>query len=812
MPWAEKFEKCSSVGPRLWEYAAGTLQASAADAARIEAHLVRCSKCRVRLEEFRRASAALALYAAAPETGIPPRAPDWQSVHTRLEQADPRKTTAAAGVSRLRAMRSHPAFALSALGFGLCTTLFAASIPLALGLHNKELQVQNDRGGAIVSEEASYTPSAKPKAPVEMEVGSMFGSSQGFAVTGRAGSLHTCPLVAYVTNNTGKAVTGRISIVDAGALSSRRYEREIQLDAGSEPQAVLLYPSVSGSYSARQQLIVTLRGPFPSQEETRSYSYSDGMIRMALIGDAGYGRLLPKKQVIEDYRKVKQEQDRVAGFVKRQYLQYSGSFARPETAPDRVIGYDGITTLVLSEGAERLNPAQRSALRQWVIGGGSVILLPEADLDLLGLAADTPFTEMTSAAPASPLIPSGTPLRRYTLGMGAVLTVPIDLTQDRFRDRWELAYTWDDLRTRARPMANDIAHLPSAWQTPSRYGFYANDPFRLGLPPLTTVVYLFTGYFLLAIPVTFVILKRTRRMNWAWATGPTLAFLFGGAVYGFTADLHKSKLSRRTGGLLISTAGEKTARFVGLSEIFFPTAGSYDVSIPYAETTELGGDGPATYGDRGNGINLRSLETVDNGMAVSVPRLSVPNLAFRRLRHSQTVPWGDGITADLRLTDDGKAVGTIRNETGRTLENAYILLPGLVKKTDRQYVYNTATAHKHDLIYRSYTRTYNRVVKVDRIAPGITKFSRYTDYRNRMSVRESYPGFGAPPGIASPQSAGFYLERVPVPVLIAQTSGETLGPTIGRYVGSPYAVTVAVTLPPLRTAPKATTIVNGGTK
>ena len=75
-----KFDSCGSVGPHLWEYAAGTLQAAASEIGRIEAHLVRCPKCRAEVEGFRTAASAMALYISAPQTGIPPRVPNWEEV------------------------------------------------------------------------------------------------------------------------------------------------------------------------------------------------------------------------------------------------------------------------------------------------------------------------------------------------------------------------------------------------------------------------------------------------------------------------------------------------------------------------------------------------------------------------------------------------------------------------------------------------------------------------------------------------------------------------------------------------------------
>lgn len=772
-----KLNSCGAVGPHLWEYATGALQADASDIARIEAHVSRCPKCRAAVEGFRLASPALNAYAAAPETGIPPRAANLEGVQARLGENEQEKTRPVAGLSWLRALRTRPAFAGATVGLGLCTALCAVSIPWALGQQNKSSQIQEDRGGST----ATYITTAAPTSPVEMTVRPTFNDPDSLVFP--PGTSQTFALCATVVNHTGQAMTAEFLVVDTGGLSARRYKKKVSLNADSKPQLVPLYPSVGGIYNYGQELRVTMTSPFPIQETGLGYNiYDPKTVKMALISGPRPGSLLPKQEVMEAYRKSKEKSDRTTGKPIRQYLSYSSGSARPERAPDRPVGYNGTKALVLGTGAERLTTAQRAALRTWVIGGGSVILLPGAGLDLLGIAPDAPFV---ISKPVTCLLSPETPLHRYTLGMGAALTVPIDLTADHFRDEWQLPYLWDDLRSRAAPIASaDDLNLAGSYAY-FEQGAGQSDPFQVALPPLASVVYLFAGYFLLAVPVTFVVLKQTRRMNWAWATGPALAVLFGGVVYGFTADLHKAKLSRRTGGFLISAAGEKQARFVGTSEMFFPSAGRYDVTVPGAETMEPGLTNSSYNGagTESNGITLHSLEAVDKGTSVSVPELDVSNLAFRRLNHTQPVAWGEGITADLKITHDGKVLGTIYNGTGRTLDNAYIQLP----------TYKSPQSHEgaHGLI-----------MICSRIAPGLNELNRITEFNQRVVEITDTPLnlSRITQGVAQLYTKNRLFRNASVPVLVATTSGQDLGPTIGQYVGSSDTVTVAVTLPPIRKA------------
>ena len=112
----------------------------------------------------------------------------------------------------------------------------------------------------------------------------------------------------------------------------------------------------------------------------------------------------------------------------------------------------------------------------------------------------------------------GIPSFMATLGMGAVVTVGVDLTLPEFREKWELPSVWNELQNRAVPTVLSLNPMEARADWTNAQTPYGSDPFHIALPPLTSLVYLFTGYFLLAVPVTFVVLKRTGRMNWAWAS------------------------------------------------------------------------------------------------------------------------------------------------------------------------------------------------------------------------------------------------------------------------------------------------------
>jgi hypothetical protein len=220
---------------------------------------------------------------------------------------------------------------------------------------------------------------------------------------------------------------------------------------------------------------------------------------------------------------------------------------------------------------------------------------------------------------------------RRPLGLGTVLYVGYDPTTSACREWGDLPTFWTHLMFSASPVLSSsmsfiaARRLSSATVTYGPMNDEANDPFRVSLPPVSAVLYLFLAYFVLAIPVTFVVLKRLRCMNLAWVTGPALAMLFAGAFFLFTAELYAARLSRRTSGIVFAGEGRSQGRFMGNTELFFPHAGTYDVTVPGAEQTEVGdSDYYSTTDSRA--MAMRSLETEEDGVSVRTPALSVTNL------------------------------------------------------------------------------------------------------------------------------------------------------------------------------------------
>jgi hypothetical protein len=362
---------------------------------------------------------------------------------------------------------------------------------------------------------------------------------------------------------------------------------------------------------------------------------------------------------------------------------------------------------------------------------------------------------------------------RRPFGMGAVLYLGFDLTTQTFRACPGLPDCWRYFMLEAMP----IVPLDSSYVTSRMRAFDegtaapavagSDDPFRLPLPPVSAVLYLFVTYFVLAIPVTFVVLRRLRCMNLAWATGPLLAVLFAGVFFLFTAELYAAKLSRRTSGVLYASDGGQGARFIGNTEFFFPHAGTYDVTVGGAEQMESGGTDYYSPGDA-RAAAMRTLETRDDGDSVRTPALTVPNLAFRRVFHSQRVTWGAGeIATELRRDERGHLVGRIANGTGRTLRRAALAVNREVK---------TSGGGKRIAV---------ALYRLGDLSPGTTSVDAVAGPGNPGIVDDR----GGPPSVLPADS-----HALRYPLLSARVSGEGFGPSLGRWVGGDESVLLLVRL------------------
>lgn len=503
----------------------------------------------------------------------------------------------------------------------------------------------------------------------------------------------------------------------------------------------------------------------------------------------------------------------------RPSLSYFDGYVKPDYVPDSAIGFSGAGILVVGAEGKTLSTSQWGAIHQWVAGGGSLILLGNADFDNPAVAELLPVTPVPATAYSYPknfvrdllvsvfqiseenwlpvygsldsvpdakyrrtgwlkpgaerldFVSTGqnvpSPLARWQVGAGTVLFVGIDPTEMAFRQWSGFSSLWQDLAIIARPgLPEETLRLlgsSSGYDENNRWQ-YANspgadrsdDPFQFKLPPVQRVLYLYLGFFILAIPVSFVVLRRMRKPNLAWVTGPVLSVVFAGALSVFAAPLYSAKMSRRTAGIVVLSYLDPTARFQGVTELFLPQKGSYDLAVKGGEIM----DSRVYDASLANDSNLRLLKLGDT---LHTPGYRVSSLSFRRLGYSQIVDMGGGVTVtEAYCTSDGLLRATIVNRTPYTLNKAELLLPYGDGEGRFRFALDNISPGSHVVMAR----------RVHWSNDGLRQRLRLANHVEK-------------------------LKALSAPILMANLPGDSFGPQCGQPVDSWDAVTLIASLPPI---------------
>lgn len=604
------------------------------------------------------------------------------------------------------------------------------------------------------------------------------------------------PLVLSIRND-GPSVDGALVVKSDGFSDVlRTYVYPLSLPAGTSKQ-VIAYPAVN-AYAG--QVNVSFQGPARARDVDVHLTQHEG-VQVGLIGDEVGA--LSALRLWKPPHAVKGAHPPA---------RFSDCYARPEDAPDRAAGFQALSVLALSAGSERLRPEQWTAIRHWVLGGGSLILLggagatalrvPDAQplLPLSGLRETSlpalvlprsvcavplppgPFALTSGAAkPSASVLASQNGqvvLARQPVGAGTVLLVGFDPLQQPLRGWAGQHDLWQGLVRYATPAVSatelrlwtaqeaSFASDGAGGAVPGSHKTGAVDPFRIKLPPVTTIAWVFLAFFVLVIPVTYGVLKRMGRLDWAWVTTPLLSIACAYVLFLFTVQLYSAGMSRRTAGVVVAAAGDPDAQFDGFSEMFFPHGGSYVLRIPGAEALEFSSfglsDETGTFtGGASGGSSLQPLQTVDS-TDVSAPDFQMGNLAFRRIYHTEALDLGGAVTAAMARDAGGHFDGTVHNGTAFPLTDCRLYQPGLA-----------------------------RCVTLGDILPGSTATISPAGGKHETQS-PLFPEMSAHQGI--PQSAGTQATVF----LAARVSGARLGPDLGRDVGGPASVLLLVSVPVAR--------------
>lgn len=372
-------------------------------------------------------------------------------------------------------------------------------------------------------------------------------------------------------------------------------------------------------------------------------------------------------------------------------------YCAPEFLPDRLQGLFGLAAVILDEGSERLTDAQVRTLHEYALMGGTLVfqggasnptlsdprwadVLPATGFRPVNIASARYYSKFSNATFPAGTITTGVPTpnaiatvedgnllaaeRRF--GLGRIAYLATNLTQGT-------AAQWpgrpDLMRTFIRPTTYLAAmRVTSTGQTNdpftlSRPG--GQDPFNFQLPDSSFILMLLATYFVLVVPVNFLVLRKLKRGELAWVTTPLLSFGFAGVLFSTTSGLYNAQLATANSGTIVVEQGHPYGYFTGMSQVFFPKSGYYDLKLRDVDS----------FGSTTNNTGMPSSQTLtrtDVGQIV-VDRMRVPNLAFSGFYYRQKLPEASGWVV---LTPQRSSGWTVQNTSTHRIENAYINVEG----------------------------------------------------------------------------------------------------------------------------------------
>jgi hypothetical protein len=358
--------------------------------------------------------------------------------------------------------------------------------------------------------------------------------------------------------------------------------------------------------------------------------------------------------------------------------------------PESVAALRGVNALFFHDvDTTTLAPTQREALALWVQVGGQLIvsggsggqrtaagladLLPaevtggvrSGDLAPLGqiVGAEPPAgaATLSEARPRqqAALLPSGVALLyRWYRGAGAVTFTAFDLASlrgwaDEPRLWGRLLAPFDifapglDARQRRLNLLQTTLRLPS-----------------LGLPSAGMLLGFLVGYIFVIGPLNYLVLRRRRRLEWAWLTVPATVLVFAGGLYvvGFSLRGGQSQVNQ----VAVVQSSEGASRgfataFVGL---FSPRRTSYTLGFP-SETL-------VSEAQSWNDLTGDEAIVLQTDGAAEVPDVLVDVGSVRTFMAEGAVDVPVSVQSEVR-SSSGRIEGQIRNTGAQPLEEVLIV-------------------------------------------------------------------------------------------------------------------------------------------
>lgn len=394
--------------------------------------------------------------------------------------------------------------------------------------------------------------------------------------------------------------------------------------------------------------------------------------------------------------------DRVASKPNQVIRQFAVGVAKPGMAPDRSVGYTSLETLFLSEGAERLTDGEIAAIKLAVLQGLNLVFVG---------GSISPVVNDSRWADFLPVVPTGEvrtvlPPKQYltfgkaisampmlvaepkadarlvnsgdiaveavrSVGLGSVTFLAFDPFHATWK-QWPGRFAWLEKLSFGQTATPDLLDFASRQNGELGQNEPSVDVFGIQMPSAGRISAVLIGYLILVVPVNFLVLRKLKRGELAWITGPLIALGCAGILFAFAGKLYSAEASRYSDGYLVACDGIDEAVFVGRQQIFFPGTGRYDLGLKGVESAGSGNE----YVDRGpfGQVQVQN-ELVDMGEVIA-PQYQVSNLSFRQLSMVQRIPLQAGWVQAVRSADGQSVKGTIKNPFPGAMESVVVMAEG----------------------------------------------------------------------------------------------------------------------------------------
>jgi hypothetical protein len=368
--------------------------------------------------------------------------------------------------------------------------------------------------------------------------------------------------------------------------------------------------------------------------------------------------------------------------------------------PERAEGWGVLDRIVWQDiDSNQLSTAQFDSLRQWIAGGGRLVIVggsagigtlsafpdqlmpfrPTATLDIDPVILTSILGQLPSSAAELPAMAGAPGLGRaiatsgdrviageLAYGSGRVTLLGFDPTTGWLAETTAVDALWRGvLPTRTGDgtlLSDDSQLLQAVYNLPS-----------LALPPTAGLLVIIGAYILIIGPINYFVLKRLDRRELAWVTMPVLVLAFAAAAFGYGSFLRGTDVVVNEVAIVRGAPDATEATAQVYFGVFSPDRSTYQVEVPQGAllASPINGD------PFGQGSTALDIVQGTGPERPSIVRNLTVGTGSLRIVRAQLPIAGPRLHSELRL-ENGTLKGTVQNLSDKRLASAAVVLGSAV--------------------------------------------------------------------------------------------------------------------------------------